>query len=183
MSRELAKGPNTGSTIHEEEFSSLTGFMKSIRAKESTNSEYGKQWEVILEDEEGETSTLQFAYSFLYARNFIKSLVNIDPKKQVEIGCYGAKDTFEGKEKTNTKLYLKQDGEFVKMKFTKANPEGCPEPLDSSDNNGKPIKVYANVMQFLEAHIVENIDPYLRGADARVSSEEVDAEENDDMPF
>lgn len=66
--------------VHEELYDYLDGAIIDIGVKE--HEEYGKFWSVTLKEEAGTIQNLQFSYSSGYAAGFLKTLPNIDLKKQ-----------------------------------------------------------------------------------------------------
>ena len=117
VARELTKGPNMGSFVHEKYYSTLSGNITGAMLK---NGEYGTDFCLFLEDD-GETFDVKMPVPSDYFRSFAKASPNIDVSKELVIGLG------QDKEKGHPFLFLKQGDQTVKSAFTKAEPNGMPE--------------------------------------------------------
>jgi hypothetical protein len=143
-----------GRTIHEEQYKGYSGKITDIQTRES---EYGKEWNVTIDDGEV-TASLQFKYSSGYAASFLKALPNVDFTKDV---IFTPKVTIDG-EKKRTTLFLNQNGTAVKWAFTKDNPNGCPG-LKQIKVKGQTTWDDSDMMEFLENMVNETILPKIKG--------------------
>jgi hypothetical protein len=166
-----------GRVINEEIYKGWQGRLVDIKV--TTHPEFGKFWNVTLEDENGR-AILQMNYSGGYASAFLKTLPNVDLSKEIQLI---PKLTIEG-DKKKTTLFINQDGHSLKRFYTKEEPHGLPE-LQQIKVKGKMQYDDSNIMDFLEKMVVKDILPKLskssvpEPAMAGESSEELD----DDMPF
>jgi len=143
----------TGKTVHEEFFDFMEGRIVDIDTKDS---EYGKSWLVTLEDEDGRY-ILQMPYSSGYSSAFLKTLPNVDLTEPVKLV---PKLTIEG-DKKKTTLFINQGGVGLKHFYTKDNPNGIPQ-LQQVKIKGKMTYDDSEIMEFLEAMVVDEIQPKLR---------------------
>ena len=143
--------------VHEEFFQAWKGRITNITTKEN---DYGKQWLVTIEDEDGE-AILQMPYSSGYSAAFLKTLPNVNFKEEVVIV---PKLTVEG-DKKKTTLFINQNGSALKWYYTKDNPQGLPE-LKQIKVKGKVTWDDSDIMEFLENMVNTKILPKLSGAKA-----------------
>lgn len=133
-----------GKVVHEEFYKGWKGRIVDIQTKEN---DYGKQWLVTLEDEDGK-AILQMPYSSGYSAAFLKALPNVDLSSEVLLT---PKLTIEG-DKKKTTLFINQHGKAVKWYYTKDNPNGLPE-LKQIKVKGKITWDDSETMEFLEAMV------------------------------
>lgn len=150
-----------GRIVNEEFYNGWMGKITNIQTRES---EYGKEWQVTIDD--GHTpAQLQFKYSSGYAASFLKALPNVNLNAPV---TFSPKITIDG-EKKRTTLFLNQDGKAVKWAYTKDNPNGCPG-LKQIKVKGQTTWDDSDMMEFLENMVNTDILPQFNGS-------------TDEMPF
>jgi hypothetical protein len=168
----------TGKTVHEEFYDYMDGRIVGIETKDS---DYGRSWLVTLQDDDGKY-VLQMPYSSGYSAAFLKTLPNIDLSTSVKLI---PKLTIEG-DKKKTTLFVNQHGKALKFAFTKENPNGLPE-LKQIKVKGKLTYDDSEIMEFLEAMVVEQIIPQLNKNGKKVPvtiHDAVDVEgDNEPLPF
>lgn len=130
-----------GKQVHEEHYSGWSGKITGIETRES---DYGKDWQVKMQDDDG-IAILSFKYSSGYASSFLKALPNVDLSKEVTLS---PNVKIEG-DKKRTTLFLKQDGQPIKWYYTKDNPNGIP-PLKQIKVKGVTTWDDSEMMEFLE---------------------------------
>jgi len=130
-----------GRQVHEEHYNGWSGKIVGIETRES---EYGKDWQVKMQDEDG-IAILSFKYSSGYASSFLKALPNVDLSKDVTLS---PNVKVEG-EKKRTTLFIKQDGQPIKWHYTKDNPNGIP-PMKQIKVKGVSTWDDSEMMEFLE---------------------------------
>jgi hypothetical protein len=154
-----------GNTINEEIYDAISGLIVDIKTQDHPS--FGRFWNITLQDG-SETFILQMNYSGGYASAFLKMLPNIDLKTPVRII---PSMKMEGTKK-KVSLFITQHGEALKHYYTKDNPNGLP-PMEKVKvkKNGKVTEQWDdnNMMEFLERMVVEEIQPKLRGAGAKVN--------------
>ena len=165
----------TGKIVFEKFYDFIDGVITGIETREN---EFGKQWVVSLLDQEtGQTQSLQFNYSSGYAAAFLKALPNVDLSKKVKIT---PKLTIEG-DKKKTTVFINQGGQACKWYFTKDNPNGLPE-LNQVKVKGKLTWDDSDCMEFLEDMVKNTILPKLSKQPAAAPVVNADALE-EDAPF
>lgn len=135
-----------GNTVHEEHYSGWEGKITNITTKDS---DYGKSWEVTLQDESG-TAVLQMGYSSGYASAFLKTLPNIDLSLPVTLSP--KLQTIGDKKKAT--LFVNQGGSALKWYYTKDNRNGLPE-LKKIKVKGKETYDDSDMMEFLENMVID----------------------------
>lgn len=165
-----------GRVINEEIYKGWQG--KLVDIKVTIHPEYGKFWNITLEDENGK-AILQMNYSGGYAAAFLKTLPNVDLSKEIQLI---PKLSIEG-DKKKTTLFVNQGGHSLKRFYTKENPHGLPE-LQQIKVKGKMQYDDSNIMDFLEKMVNEKIVPQLRNGEPVLETAGVTSEESDEeMPF
>ena len=145
-----------GRVVNEELYSGWEGLITNIGTRDS---DYGKEWQVTIED--GETSAiLSMKYSSGYANSFLKALPNVDLSKSVKLS---PKVNIEG-DKKRTVLFLNQDGKPVKWFFTKDTPNGLPG-LKKVKIKGVETWDDSDMMEFLEEMVKNQINSKLNTID------------------
>lgn len=157
----------TGKTVHETFYKALRGRIVDIQTREN---EYGKTWNVTLEDENGVREILQFQYSSGYANGFLKALPNVDISSEIVIA---PNLKMEG-DKKKTTIFLTQHGQPVKWFFTKDTPNGLPE-LEQKKVKGKITWDDSEAMEFLEKYVNTQILPQLKNVKASLGEEKEEA--------
>ena len=153
-----------GRVVHEEFYTGWVGKIVDIKTRES---EYGKDWQIHLEDENG-IAILSMKYSSGYAASFLKALPNVDLTENVQLN---PKMTIEGERKKTT-LFINQGGKSVKWAFTKDNPNGIPS-LKKIKIKGVEQWDDTDLMEFLEDMVNTKILPKIKPS----------FESNDETPF
>ena len=143
-----------GRVVNEEHYNGWMGKITNIVTRES---EYGKEWNVTINDGT-ESAVLSFKYSSGYAASFLKALPNLNLNADV---TFTPKSTeVDGKKRTT--LFLNQNGTAVKWAYTKDNPNGCPG-LKQIKVKGVNTWDDSEMMEFLESMVNNEIVPQLNG--------------------
>lgn len=168
----------TGKKVHEEFYDYIDGKIIGIETKDS---DYGRSWIVTLQDDDGKY-VLQMPYSSGYSAAFLKTLPNVDLSTSVKLI---PKLTIEG-DKKKTTLFVNQHGKALKFAYTREMPNGLPE-LKQIKIKGKLTYDDSEIMEFLEAMVVEQIIPQLNKNGKKVPvtiHDAVDVEGDDEpLPF
>ena len=114
----ITRTTKEGKIVYEEFYKGWAGIIKNVKA---VDTDYGKKWNVTIEDEIG-TAILQFNYSSGYASSFLKALPNVMLSMAVAIK---PNVTMIG-DKKKTTIFLEQNGQAIKWAYTKDNPNGMP---------------------------------------------------------
>ena len=145
----------TGKTVHEEKFSTLTGFIRSMKLHEN---EFGVQWHVAVEDG-SDKFTLTIGENSRYATSLLKTLPNIDLEKKVRIMPWSMVDKNDATKKvTGITCYQGDDIEcsvnVVKLApaYTKEAPNGLPE-MKQVKINGKMAWDSGDMNEFLKQQV------------------------------
>lgn len=144
-----------GRVVNEEHYNGWMGKITNIQTRES---EYGKEWQVEINDGTS-TVILSFKYSSGYAASFLKALPNVKLSEPVTLI---PKVTIDG-DKKRTTLFLNQNGAAIKWAYTKDNPNGCPG-LKQIKVKGQSTWDDSDMMEFLESMVNNDILPQLNGA-------------------
>lgn len=161
----------TGKIVNEEFYKGWQGKIVDISTKDN---EFGKQWLITIQDEDG-TAILQMPYSSGYSMAFLKCLPNVDLSRHVKI-IPSLK--MEG-DKKKTTVFLEQGGTPIKWAFTKDNPNGLPE-LKQKKIKGKVVWDDSEILEFLEEMVKSDILPKIKKS-APVTADDID--EKDEAPF
>lgn len=148
-----------GKTVHEKYYDSFTGKLVGIKTQDGA---YGKNWLFSFKDRE-DIYNLQLGYSNNYAVSILKMLPNIN--LDIEMKVSPKSEEKDGK--TQTSLFINQNGTPVKHAFTKDNPNGIPQ-WEQITVKGVPTWDNTKQMLFLENLVLTQIVPKLGGTD-RVS--------------
>lgn len=130
-----------GKLVHEEFYKGWEGKITNIETRES---DYGKDWNITIEDADT-TAILQFKYSSGYASSFLKALPNVDLDVDVEII---PKLTIDGEKKRGS-IILSQNAKGVKWFYTKDTPNGIPS-MQKIKIKGVEQWDDSEMMEFLE---------------------------------
>lgn len=144
-----------GRVVNEEHYNGWMGKITNITTRES---EYGKEWQVEINDGTS-TVILSFKYSSGYAASFLKALPNVNLSQPVTLI---PKVTVDG-DKKRTTLFINQDGKAIKWAYTKDNPNGCPG-LKQIKVKGQSTWDDSDMMEFLESMVNNDILPQLNSA-------------------
>ena len=141
-----------GRVVNEEHYNGWMGKITNITTRES---EYGKEWQVEIND--GTMNViLSFKYSSGYAASFLKALPNVNLNLPV---TFTPKATeVDGKKRTT--MFLSQNGAAIKWAYTKDNPNDCPG-LKQIKVKGQSTWDDSDMMEFLEAMVTNDILPNL----------------------
>lgn len=115
----------TGKQVHEEKFSTLTGYIKSLTTKEN---DFGKQY-IIEMQSDGEKFFINMPYSSRYSNSFLKALPNVDLTQPVKLMPWSMVDKNDATKKI-TGITMWQGADFkVKIlpHYTKETPHGLPQ--------------------------------------------------------
>jgi hypothetical protein len=135
-----------GNTVHEEYYSGWEGTITNITTKET---DYGKNWEVTIEDGDS-TAILSMGYSSGYSAAFLKTLPNVDLSKPVSLSP--KLQTIGDKKKAT--IFVSQNGTALKWAYTKDNRNGLPD-LKQIKVKGKITWDDSDMMEFLENMVKE----------------------------
>jgi hypothetical protein len=155
-----------GKIVHEEFYHGWSGKITDIRTR---TSDYGKDWNVTIEDGEIK-AILQMKYSSGYASAFLKTLPSVDLSQDVQL--MPKAETIDGK--TKTTMFVKQNGSAIKWAFTKDNPNGLP-PMRKIKVKGVDVWDDSDMMDYLENMVKEKF--------SNQQNNIVDDEINNDVPF
>lgn len=161
-------------TVHEVFYDKFSGNLIDIRIKESQD--YGKSWEFVFEDD-GEEYIIQLSYSNSYAKAFLKMLPNIDVTKRMTL--VPSQKEVDGK--TQSSLFVNQNGVAIKHAYTKDNPNGMPQMVQIKVK-GNLVWDDTDILFFLTEMVNKDILPKLgkKGIENKKGEGEV---ESDDVPF
>ena len=141
-----------GRVVNEEHYNGWMGKITNITTRES---EYGKEWQVEINDGTS-TVILSFKYSSGYAASFLKALPNVNLNVPV---TFTPKATeVDGKKRTT--MFLSQNGTPIKWAYTKDNPNGCPG-LKQIKVKGQTTWDDSDMMEFLESMVNNDVLPQL----------------------
>lgn len=128
----------------------------------------GREYEKILlfmVDSDNNENILTFPLVSGYGSAFCKLAKNVDWEKPIEV--FASFKEGEGGKPNKTSLFIKQhDGKKwtnLKWAFTKDNPGKMPEPVESSDRNGK-FWDYTKRNKFFRDMLVKLIGPAIKKA-------------------
>ncbi len=151
VERQIEKGPNTGSTIHELRYNFLEGKLERVYLQDS---EYGKSWVFVVNDGQ-KAYNLTVGFSSGYAVGLLARLPNVDLKDSIRIKSFyikGDDDKYRGY------LTIQQGGQKVEKAYTKEEPNGLPE-VERKEINGEPVWDSTERMKFFEKLVDEKINP------------------------
>lgn len=143
-----------GKTVHEKYYDSFVGKLIGIKTQEGA---YGKNWLFSFKDKD-EVYNLQLGYSNNYAVSILKMLPNIDLAKEMKV----SPKSEEKDGKTQTSLFINQNGNPIKHAFTKDTPNGIPQ-WEQITVKGVPTWDNTKQMLFLENLALTKIAPNLEG--------------------
>jgi hypothetical protein len=148
--KSVARINKMGREVYEEFYDSLQGFIKDIKIRES---EYGKSWQVIMDDGSGQY-TLDIKYSSGYAVSFLKALPNADLTQMVALT---PRLNIDGDKKQSV-LFISQNGKGLKHFWTKDTPRELPQ-MKKIKVKGVETWDDTDRMEYLEVYIKDNILP------------------------
>lgn len=135
-----------GNIVYEEYFKSLDGTLVGLDKR--THEQYGDSLLVYIKGD-SQLYCVQMQMSGRYAMNFLKTLPNVDIEKDIELTPF-EKQLGEGK--TDSTIFVRQDGLTLKRFFTKDNPHDLPEPVQRKKGK-KLVWEWDNVIEFLEENV------------------------------
>lgn len=109
-----------GKVVHEVKHDSFTGKIDSITTSDSP---YGKNWEIDFKAHDESIWTLQLGYSSSFAKALLKKLPNIDLSSEVTISPFSGE--IDGKKISTITVY--QDGVKIEPFYNKETPNGLPQ--------------------------------------------------------
>lgn len=145
---ETSKGDRI--TKYVKEFDALSGLISDVSVEDS---EYGKKWVVNIQDG-SDTFILRFAYSSGYSETFLQQIENVDLSKPVYISPSYREIEKDGKIRKQTGLWLRQDNELVKFKYSKDNPQGRPDKTETT-YKGKTVWDDTDRLRFHESAVAK----------------------------
>lgn len=175
-------------------FTELSGNITSIETKDT---DFGKQYEITLEDL-GEVMCLQVNADSGYADSLISRLPNIDVSQSVTLTAYSF--TPDGQKRKKEGINVVQNGVKLQSAFTKEKPNGMPtvEKLQAADIMSNPPQsddwkvFFVQVRKFL-AKVASDFNDKLKGLKPQSAKERVMAEnakeninfeeDSSDLPF
>ncbi len=141
-----------GKTVHEKYYDSFTGKLVGIKTQDGA---YGKNWVFSFKDQE-DVYLLQLGYSNNYAVSILKMLPNVN--LDIEMKVSPKSEEKDGK--TQTSLFINQQGTPIKHAYTKDNPNGIPQ-WEQITVKGVPTWDNTKQMLFLENMVNTTIVPKL----------------------
>lgn len=139
----------SGKVYHEEFYKGWSGKIKNVYTRDS---DFGKDWCIEIEDENGK-AILQFKYSSGYASSFLKALPNVDLNKDVVI----TPNVTTVGDKKRTTIFMSQNNQPVKWYYTKDNPNGCPS-MEKIKVKGQEVWDDSKMMEFLETMVASKFN-------------------------
>lgn len=139
-----------GKTVTEMQFEEIFGKITNVKVKE--HEEFGKRLIINLIDNEGAEDQIEMPLSSSYAFGFLNRIANpaLDLSKEVSLKVYDIEDKEkEGKIKKHFVIY--QNGQKIENHYTKENPNGLPELVETQDEK-KPYDDTAR-NEFFEKYI------------------------------
>ena len=137
--RAVKRTLKSGKEVEELQYNGLEGKIVNIYMLEN---DYGTKYVTSLEDENGDRFNLQIPLDSQFFGQYAKRMPNIDKDTNIFFGLGFDKD------RQRPFLFIKQAGETVPMKFTKAEPNGMPEPT-TKEVKGKEVWDWEEQENFL----------------------------------
>lgn len=137
-------------------FESVSGYIADIKWYD-TKDKYKERFlgfVLVIVDEEGEEFELDLPFNRPPYRAFVKFAENIDYSKPVSL--HAGKSNKDGKDTTT--FFAKQDGNWIKHRYTIEHPGDCPPPED--DGLGKLD--FRKQQVWLKRRIEEVLAPQIR---------------------
>ncbi len=177
--RKLTMGPNEGQEINEEQYTSLDGYIRDVKVKETS---FGFQWLIDIEDGE-DSYQMQIPYESGTARGILNRLPNIDLKSPVTINSMEVETKKGG---TKTVLWMLQNGVKIPSAYTQEDPNGMPEVVKKMKGRKEEYD-FGDQLLFLEKMIEGLPFNRLPGPDKKSTSNSANTmmggDEPDDLPF
>lgn len=151
----VSRTNKNGKVVHEKYYDSFVGKLVGIKTQDGA---YGKNWMFSFKDKE-DVYILQLGYSNNYAVSILKMLPNINLAEEMKVSPRSE----EKDGKTQTSLFINQNGVAIKHAFTKDHPNGIPQ-WEQIIVKGIPTWDNTKQMLFLENLVMTQIVPHLEGA-------------------
>ena len=166
-----------GNTVHEEIFKDVSGRIVSANLKPGKD-DFKAQWQIRLEDAQGEVSVLSLDQGSRYVTDLGKKLPNIDMGREVVLAPYDFKDPQTGKVRAGITVY--QGGQKIQAAFTKDSAEQLPQMVQMTFK-GKQVWDTTELDKAIDSLIVK----YCGGVNAQSSApaQTNQPDTNDDIPF
>lgn len=169
-----------GKTVHEEFYKGWTGRITNIYVKE--HPEFGKFWNVVLTDEDGD-AVIQMNYSSGYSAAFLKTLPNVNLDQEITFSPFMK---IEG-DKKKTTVFISQNNQPLKHFYTRDNPNDLPQ-LVKGRFKGQDVWDDTDMMEFLEKMVNNEILPKLKKVQPAPTANKTVVPEPitdipDDLPF
>lgn len=158
-------------------------YLKSIKYKESANSDFGPQWIFEFLTDDGQPFVLAASSMSYLPYSLMNSFASIEKFGKLELEAAGA--VKDGKVLTN--IYIKNNGEKVRWKW-KLDEIVQPVPLLDSDGdpiieNGKQKRSFKKVIAHYQAAVLPGILEVLANSPVGATSDDVEyVYEQDDAP-
>lgn len=118
--------PRTGDTTEKfiKRYKGVEAFVKKLEWRDVTyDDQHYMSWKLHL-DADGTPCTLEIPFASIVSTRLMKVAENIDFSKPVEFSAWKSADD-------KTAFSVKQDGQNVPQKYTRADPGDCPEPVQN----------------------------------------------------
>lgn len=150
-----------GKMVTERYYDSFTAKLIGIKTQDGS---YGKQWYFSFKDK-NEVYILALPYDGSMAEAFLKMLPNLDVTKEMKL----TPSVKEVDGKTQSSLFINQDGAAIKHAFTRDVPNGMPEK-EPVTINGKAMLDAGKRLAFFEEMVARDIIPKLPTQEATAPS-------------
>lgn len=179
-----------GKVVHEVKHDSFTGKIDSITTSDSP---YGKNWEIDFKAHDESIWTLQLGYSSSFAKALLKKLPNIDLDQEVTISPFSGE--IDNKKISTITVY--QNGIKVEPFYNKETPNGLPQMelitvkgVETWDDT-KQLKfleeMVAATMQSTPSKTPETIEAFEKAMNSSDELAKVEADavliDEEDLPF
>jgi hypothetical protein len=168
----------TGKQVHEEFYKDVSGRIVSATLKEG---EYGKDWQIRLEDADGEASIVTMRHGSRYVTDLGKKLPNIDMTQQVWLAPYDFVDSETGKRRsgfTITQGGPNKVGRKIESAYTKDSAEQLPQ-MQQVRIKGQMVWDSTDLDEAIDALIVK----YCGGVNAQFAAPVSNNNSSEEAPF
>jgi hypothetical protein len=163
----------TGKQVHEEFYKDVSGRIVSATLRDG---EYGKDWQIRLEDADGEASIVTMRHGSRYVTDLGKKLPNIDISREVVIAPYDFTDQQSGKRRSG--LTITQGGAKVQPAYTKDSAEQLPQ-MQQVRIKGQMVWDSTDLDEAIDALIVK----YCGGVNAQPQAPASTNNSSEEVPF
>jgi hypothetical protein len=146
VSRTLAKGKNAGKVVHEISVTGIEGIISSIVFE--SDAAFGDNTKITLHD--GDVLTIKTDGNA--GLGFLKMYPNLDLSLPVRFGASQTEAEINGEKVLINNLFMSQNGNPIKWKYTKDNLNGLP-PTKKVKVNGKEVTDKTDMLEFLKANV------------------------------